>query len=73
MNTHHHLTVGDQPWCDWTGCKAGQDIDAKAGGHTCGHATGASAQRAAKALRPYFKRGAVRVASGPCPQAPVAD
>lgn len=63
----HHILVGDTTWCDWTGCKAGQDINHKAGDVTCGHSSGAAAQRAAKALRPHFRRGAVKVVAGDCP------
>ncbi len=67
MKTPHHLTINGDPWCGWTGCEAGQDINAKAGDVTCGHASGASARRGAQALRPHFKRGAVRVVPGECP------
>ncbi len=66
--TQHHLTIGGTPWCEWTGCKAGQDINAKAGPHTCGQPTATAAKRAAKDLRPHFRRGAVKAVAGPCPQ-----
>lgn len=65
----HHLTVGGQTWCNWTGCKAGQDVNAEAGGVTCHHPSGAAARKAAAKLRPYFKPGAVRVVATPCPEA----
>lgn len=64
----HHIMIGDQTWCDWTGCKAGLDIQAKAGHVTCGHSSAASAQRGAKALRPHFRHGAVKVVAGACPR-----
>jgi hypothetical protein len=67
MQNQHHITVGDTLWCDWSGCKAGMDIQAKVGHVTCGHGTLASALRGAKALRGHFKRGRVKVVSGPCP------
>lgn len=63
----HHLTVNGSPWCDWTGCKAGQDINAKAGDIRCGQPSGAQARKSAAALRPFFKPGSVRVVAGPCP------
>lgn len=65
----HHLTVGGTPWCEWTGCKAGLDINLKAGGVLCGHKSGASAERGAAALRPFFNRGRVKVVQGSCPHA----
>lgn len=68
MHTHH-ITIGADTWCAWTGCQAGQDINAKAGGHTCSHASAYAAQRAAKALRPHFNRGVVKVVAGDCPNA----
>lgn len=69
---HHHVTIGADPWCDWTGCTAGQDITRKIGRHIgCGHTSAAAAARAAKALRPHFRRGRVKVVAGPCPR--VAD
>lgn len=64
-----HLTVGHEPWCGWSGCQAGRDVMAKAGHVTCGQPTAAAAKRAAKALRPHFKRGTVCVVTGPCPNA----
>lgn len=64
----HHIMIGDTTWCDWTGCKAGLDIQAKTGRITCGHDSAAAAKRAAQALRPHFKRGRVKVIAGPCPQ-----
>lgn len=67
MKMQHHITVGDQTWCDWTGCLAGMEINAKAGHVTCGHSSGASAKRGAQALRPHFKAGTVKVVAGPCP------
>lgn len=67
MGQLHHITVGEQSWCEWTGCQAGADIATKAGQHTCGHTSGRSAQRAAQALRPHFRRGAVKVVAGSCP------
>lgn len=68
----HHLTIGreqPEPWCRWLGCKAGQDINLVAE-VSCDHSSRAAADRAAKKLRPHFRRGAVRVVAGPCPHAP---
>ena len=68
MKHAHHIIIGDHDtWCDWTGCQAGQDIMAKAGRVMCSHESAAAAQRAAKALRPHFRRGRVKVVAGDCP------
>lgn len=65
---HHHITVGDDTWCQWGGCQAGRDIDAKVGSHvTCGHGSKTAALRAAALLRPHFRKGAVKVVKGDCP------
>lgn len=61
-----HLTIAGQPYCTWLGCRAGVDIDAKAGGFLCNQDSLNAAERAAKALRPFFRRGAVRVVRGYC-------
>lgn len=66
--THHHIMIRGDTWCDWTGSQAGQAINAKAGQVLCGHHTKAGALRGAKALRPHFKRGAVKVVAGDCPR-----
>ncbi len=67
MQKTHHIMIGDQPWCQWSGCKAGQDIMAKIGRHiTCSHSSAAAAKRAAQDLRPHFKRGRVKVVAGQC-------
>ena len=65
----HHLTVNGQPYCGWTGCQAGRDIAVKSGVDHCSHTTKASAERAAFRLRPHFRRGAVKIAPGTCPEA----
>lgn len=65
---HHHIMIGNDTWCDWSSCQAGADINQKAGDVKCGHTTAAAAQSAAKALRPHFKHGRVKVVQGPCPQ-----
>lgn len=63
----HHIMIGDTPWCDWSGCQAGRDIMTKIGQHiTCGQPSGAAARRAAQALRPHFRKGAVKVVAGHC-------
>lgn len=54
MKIHSHVMVGDTPYCDWTGCAAGRDIATKSGVTTCGQVSFAAAQRAAKALQPFF-------------------
>jgi hypothetical protein len=64
--THHHIQIGDDSWCNWTGCQAGMDIMQKTGRITCDHPSQAAALRAAKALRPHFKRGRVKVIPGRC-------
>ncbi len=65
----HHLTVGGEPWCAWTGCQAGRDIETKAGRWTCGQVSAAAATRAARALRPHFRPGAIKIVAGACPDA----
>jgi hypothetical protein len=70
MNSNpHHITVGGDTWCQWTGCQAGLDINRKVGDVTCQHRSKASAMRGAQALRPHFKRGAVKVVTGICEHA----
>jgi len=69
MPQTHHLMIGDQSWCSWTGCVAGMDIMKKTGHITCDQPSGAAAKRAAQALRPHFKRGAVKVVAGACDHA----
>lgn len=67
----HHITIGGQPWCGWTGTQAGLDIQRAVGSAvTCGHKSGAAAHRGAKLLRPKFKHGRVKVVTGACPHAP---
>lgn len=67
----HHIVIGKaaDTWCEWTGSQAGREINEKAGRVTCDHSSLAAALRGAKALRPHFRRGAVRVVSGRCPHA----
>lgn len=68
MPKHAHIKIGDDTWCNWGGCQAGRDIDAKVGKHvTCGHKSMAAAKRDASLLRPHFKRGRVKVVEGDCP------
>lgn len=67
-----HIAIGDSTLCEWSGCAAGAEKVRAASQVlgkpcTCGHGTMASAQRAAKVLRPHWKRGVVRVVRGPCP------
>lgn len=64
---HHHLTVGGDSWCERSGSTAGAAINEKAGRVLCGHLTKSGAERGAKALRPHFRRGVVRVVAGQCP------
>lgn len=68
MNTYH-IRIGDDPWCRWTGCAAGQSIMEKSGRVTCSHTSQRKALAAAKKLRPHFKRGRVRVFEGQCEEA----
>lgn len=69
-----HITIGGDPFCGWLGTQAGTDKVREAQARdpaatcNCGHLTLASARRSAKALRPAFKRGAVKVAYGDCPE-----
>lgn len=65
--TQHHIMVGKDHWCDRTGSTAGMDINNKAGGVLCGHDSLKSALAGAKALRPHFRRGVVKIIAGPCP------
>ena len=68
MTNHHHIKVGDDPWCDWLGSQAGQRINTAVGKDClCGHWTAASAKATASLLRPHFKRGRVKVVAGRCP------
>ncbi|USN14391.1 hypothetical protein KABACHOK_05780 [Brevundimonas phage vB_BpoS-Kabachok] len=68
-----HITVGGEPFCGWLGTQAGADKvrEAKArdpgASCACGHMKTADAERSARALRPGFKRGRVKVVSGFCP------
>lgn len=72
----HHIMIGRDSWCNWTGCVAGQRIQAQASAESgiapfdlmCGHDTRAGAERVAKALRPHYRRGRVRVVPGNCPE-----
>jgi len=69
MRHNHHLTVGGSPWCDWLGTTKVLELSRldPALPCRCGHRSAAEALRAAKVLRPYFKRGSVKVVPGPCP------
>jgi len=73
MKRKAHITIGGQPFCEWTGCQAGRDAQLAAATRdpgavtVCGHASHASANRLARALRPQFKTGSVKVVSGVCP------
>lgn len=69
MPKQAHIMIGDQPFCTWTGCKAGQDIAAKAGVRFCGQVSIAAAKRNAKLLAPHFKVK-VQAVAGPCPAGP---
>lgn len=73
MQRPAHITVGGDPFCDWLGTQAGaakvreaQARDPKAS-CTCGYMKTADAERSARALRPGFKRGRVKVVTGLCP------
>lgn len=61
---HHHITINGKPYCDWLGTMAGREIALKSGVDTCGHLSGAAANRSAKALRPFFAHG-VKVSAVP--------
>ena len=65
--TRHHLTISGRPYCEWTGCMAGQQIAGKSGVHACTYGSQNSARRAKSQLQTHFKRGAVAVVSGDCP------
>jgi hypothetical protein len=65
----HHLTVGGAPYCDWLSTLAGSEIADRTGVKSCGHVSGASAKRSAKALAPAFRAGAVKAVAGMCPAA----
>jgi hypothetical protein len=75
MKIPAHITVGGEPFCGWLGCAAGQDkaeVAARTlGVHpvaiSCGHETTGGARKVAKALAPLFRKGAVAVVAGPCP------
>jgi len=64
MAHHHYIAIGGGPLCDWLCTAAGADM---AGRFMCGHSSKAAADRDAKAIRPRFRRGAVKVVPGKCP------
>lgn len=73
MGPVHHITIGGDPWCSYSGCRAGEDIRAKAEQTlgrrlTCSHLSKDGAEAAAKALIPHFRVGVVDVVAGPCPE-----
>lgn len=65
--TRHHLTIAGKPYCEWTGCAAGQEIADKSGVKSCTHGSQNAARRAKSLLQRHFKRGAVAVVAGNCP------
>lgn len=76
MKKTAHITVGGEPFCNWTGTQAGLAIQNKVAAANamepaavcCGHTTVRGARRIAQALRPHFRPGAVAVTVGACPQ-----
>lgn len=73
MTRPAYIAVNGDPFCTWTGTQAGiakvkaaQERDPGAS-CTCGHRSTASAERSARALRPEFKAGMVKVVKGFCP------
>lgn len=72
----HHIMIGADSWCNWSGCEAGRKIQDRASAESgiarhdlmCGHLSRKGAERVAKALRPHFKRGRVRIVQGACPE-----
>lgn len=68
---HHHIMIGDTPYCDMLGTMAGQHVALKSGVDICGHVSGAAAKRAAQALRPYYRAGRVKIVAGCCPHSAV--
>lgn len=75
MRKTAHITIAGEPFCGWLGCQAGQDkattaakaLDVHPAEVTCGHRSLSHARKIASALRPLFKRGAVAVVVGACP------
>lgn len=73
MKQHAYITIGGESLCSYTGCVAGSQTRDKAQARdpqariVCGHGSTASANRAARALRPSFRRGKVKVVQGMCP------
>lgn len=65
--TRHHLTINGRPYCEWTGCMAGQAIAEKTGVTACTHTSQNAARRAKSLLQPHFGRGKVAVVVGNCP------
>lgn len=68
----YHLVVGDNAFCIWLGCSAGQRIAKQAGVHTCDCGSRNDARDAARRLSPYF-RVPVKAVRGPCPLAPALE
>lgn len=77
MRQPAHITINGRPFCGWTGCLAGMDIQRKVERANtgaglppvlCGHTSLNRARRVAQALRPHFVRGAVAVVAGDCPE-----
>lgn len=73
MKQHAYITIGGESLCSYTGCVGGLKTRDKAQARdpqaniVCGHGSTTAAQRAARALRPEFKRGKVKVVQGMCP------
>lgn len=76
MPKQAHITINGRPFCDWTGCQAGRDkqvaaakaLDVSPVEVSCGHRSMNHARKIAAALRPLFRRGAVAVIAGECPE-----
>jgi len=67
MRVPSHIMIGDRTWCDWLGCKAGQDTAKATGVTSCAQPSLAAGRRAVAALAPHFKPGIVRTFRGVCP------
>jgi hypothetical protein len=64
MSAPHHIQLGGKPYCEHTGCVAGQALAKQAGVFVCGYLSGRQAKAAAKQLRKY--RYDVKVVAGAC-------
>lgn len=65
---HFYIVIGDAgTWCDWLGCKVGQDIREATGVTTCSYRSKAEAEAAVAKLKPRLPNA--HIVAGECPNA----